>query len=276
MKLPAAGRYSFMQKAAHWVLFGLCISQFPTAYAIQRTHMGGPFGIKPAPLDLFLHKVHAWGGWTILILAIIMLTVRLVQGAPALPHGMSAWQRWLAHTVHASLYGFILALAVTGTGAMYVASGFAPIHIALTKFGIALVVLHVLAVIWHQVVRRDGLLLRMMPEGRGVSAQLHSIGSKTVSGEIGNIGTDAGAADGDRDLRRLRLCAHFVFSIFVTVNCSFTLSASNFILSPALTVLSMAGSDARNTMVMPSSMSNFLIGPCLMVILPADSSTFVT
>ena len=29
-------------------------------------------------------------------------------------------------------------------------------------------------------------------------------------------------------------------------------------------------------MVMPSSMSNFLIGPCLMVILPADSSILVT
>jgi cytochrome b561 len=192
MKLPTAPRYSFMQKAAHWVLLGLCISQFPTAYAIQRTHMAGPFGIKPAPLDLFLHKVHAWSGWTILALAIALLAVRLVRGAPALPHGMSAWQRWLAHAAHAGLYGFILALAVTGTGAMYVARGFAPIHIALTKFGIALVLLHVLAVIWHQVVRRDGLLLRMMPEGRDVSAQLHGIGSKTASGELSNIRTDAG------------------------------------------------------------------------------------
>lgn len=153
--------------------------------------MGGPFGIKPAPLDLFLHKVHAWSGWTILMLAILLLAVRLVWGAPALPHGMSAWQRWLAHTVRAGLYGFILALVVTGTGAMYVASGFAPIHVALTKLGIALVVLHVLAVIWHQIVRRDGLLLRMMPKGRGVSAQLHGIGPKTASGEPGNIGTDA-------------------------------------------------------------------------------------
>ncbi len=184
-----------MQKAAHWVLFGLCISQFPTAYAIQRTHMGGPFGIKPAPLDLFLHKVHAWSGWTILALAIILLVVRLVRGAPALPRGMSAWQRWLAHAAHAGLYGFIFALAVTGTGAMYVARGFAPIHIALTNFGIALVLLHVLAVIWHQIVRRDSLLLRMMPEGRRVSAQLHGIGSKTASAELGNTRNDAGRGE---------------------------------------------------------------------------------
>ena len=184
MKLPTAPRYSFMQKAAHWVLLGLCISQFPTAYAIQRTHMAGPFGIKPAPLDLFLHKVHAWSGWTILMLAIILLAIRLVRGAPALPHGLSVWQRWFAYTAHASLYGFILALVVTGTGAMYVARGFAPIHITLTKFGIALVLLHVLAVVWHQIIRRDGLLLRMMPEGRDASAELRSTASNTTSGKL--------------------------------------------------------------------------------------------
>jgi cytochrome b561 len=154
--------------------------------------MAGPFGIKPAPLDLFLHKVHAWSGWTILALAIILLAVRLVRGAPALPYGMSAWQRWLAYAAHAGLYGFILALAVTGTGAMYVARAFAPIHIALTNFGIALVLLHVLAVIWHQVVRRDGLLLRMMPQGRDVSARLGDIGSKAAPGELRNIRTNAG------------------------------------------------------------------------------------
>lgn len=157
--------------------------------------MGGPFGIKPAPLDLFLHKVHAWGGWTILMLAIVLLAARFVRGAPALPPGMSAWQRWLAYVVHAGLYAFILALAVTGTGAMYVAREFAPIHIALTKFGIALVILHMLAVIWHQIVRCDSLLLRMMPEGRGASAQLHDIGLKTASDKLGNIGTDAGRGE---------------------------------------------------------------------------------
>ena len=66
------------------------------------------------------------------------------------------------------------------------------------------------------------------------------------------------------------------FSIFVTVNWPLTRSGTKRTRSPALTAFSIAGSPARNTMVMPSSISNFLIGPCLMVILPADSSILVT
>ncbi|MFA6264233.1 MAG: cytochrome b/b6 domain-containing protein [Pseudolabrys sp.] len=171
MKLSSAPRYSFMQKAAHWVLLGLCISQFPTAYAIQRTHMAGPFGIVPTPLDLFLHNVHAWSGWTILLLAIFLLAARMVRGAPELPSGMSAWQRWSANVVHGSFYGLVLALAVTGTGTMYLTRTLAPFHIILTKLGIGLVIAHVLAVMWHQFVRRDGLLLRMLPQRRIATAR---------------------------------------------------------------------------------------------------------
>src|SRR5262249_6309121 len=72
---------------------------------------------------------------------------------------------------------------------------------------------------------------------------------------------------------RRRRQRHFAFSILVTVNWPLTRSPSNLILSPALTCLSIAGSWARHAIVIPSSMSNFLIGPCLIVILPAASST---
>ena len=60
----------------------------------------------------------------------------------------------------------------------------------------------------------------------------------------------------------------FAFSILVTVNCPLMRSGTNLTLSPALTAFSIAGSPARKTMVMPSSMSNFFSGPCLIVILP--------
>jgi cytochrome b561 len=182
MKLPVAPSYSSLQKAAHWLLLGLCVSQFPTAYAIHRTHEADHHGSTPAPFDMFLHQVHAWSGWTILMLAIALLAIRVTRGAPAPPHGMSPWQRWLAHAAHAGLYGLILALAVTGTGAMYVWREFATIHNILTDLGIALVALHVLAVIWHQFIRRDGVLLRMLPAGRDASAALRRTASKAASG----------------------------------------------------------------------------------------------
>src|SRR5262249_38632050 len=73
-----------------------------------------------------------------------------------------------------------------------------------------------------------------------------------------------------------RLAVHLAFSIFVTVICPLTRSASNLTLSPTFTCLSIAGSCTRKTIVIPSFMSSFLIGPCLSVILPAASSILVT
>ena len=166
MSPPTKYSYSLAQQVAHWAILGLCILQFPTASAIQRTHAVGPFGLKPAPFDLFLHKVHAWSGWTILLLATILLGLRLVRGAPLLPSAMAAWQRWTAHATRVCLYLGILALAVTGTGTMYLSQSFAWVHIFLTKVGIGLVALHAAAALWHQFMLRDGLLWRMLPSLR--------------------------------------------------------------------------------------------------------------
>lgn len=165
-KLRTASNYSLMQKAAHWAILALCVVQFPTASAIQRTHVVNPFGIKPSQLDLLFHKIHAWSGWTILLLAIALLALRVFHGVPKLPSAMSVWQRWLAHATHIGLYCGILALTVTGTGTMYFSRAFGPYHVTLTKIGIWLVALHVAAALWHQFMLRDGLLKRMMMPSR--------------------------------------------------------------------------------------------------------------
>src|ERR1700687_840582 len=68
---------------------------------------------------------------------------------------------------------------------------------------------------------------------------------------------------------------HLVFCSLITVIWPFTRSASNFTLSPTLSPLSISGSRTRNTMLI-ASMSRFLIGPCLIVILPAVASILVT
>jgi cytochrome b561 len=167
MKFPIALQYSPMQKAAHWLTVLFCLSQFPTAWAIQRTHVAHRFGFSPDPFDLFLHKIHAWSGWAIFLLAMALVALRAIRGAPELPHGMPIWQRCLARLAHFSLYAGIAVLAATGTGAMYFSQRFVPIHILLVNLGIGLVLLHVIAVIWHQAVRGDGLLWRMMPKRKG-------------------------------------------------------------------------------------------------------------
>lgn len=154
--------YSFAQKLAHWMILALCVVQFPTAGGIQRTHHVNPFGIKPAPFDLVLHKVHAWSGWMILLLATILLLLRVVRGGPALPQGMNIAERGLARLGHVALYGGILVLATTGTLAAYFSPRFAPLHALFTYVGVGLVFLHAAAALWHQFIRRDNLLARML------------------------------------------------------------------------------------------------------------------
>ena len=158
--------YSFAQKSAHWMIVILCVIEFPTAPGIRRTHHVNPFGIKHAPLDLVLHTVHAWSGWAILLLAIFLLVLRIFRGAPALPHGTGTVERILARLGHAALYAGIVILVTTGTLAAYFSPRFSPIHILFTYIGIGLVLLHTAAALWHQFIRRDNLLTRMLPRYR--------------------------------------------------------------------------------------------------------------
>ena len=167
MSFFSPSNYSAVQKLAHWTIVVLCVAEFPTAGAIRRTHHVNPFGIKPESVDLLLHKVHAWSGWAILLLAIVLLALRVFRGAPELPQGMTRLERGLARLSHVALYSAILILVITGTVAAYVSARyFSPLHIAFTYIGIGLVLVHAAAALWHQFVRRDDLLSRMLPNRR--------------------------------------------------------------------------------------------------------------
>lgn len=157
--------YSGVQRASHWGIAVLCVAEFPTASAIQRAHLGHAFGIKPPELDLLLGAAHEWIGWAVLLLTLLLLASRVFGGAPSLPDGMRWWQRWLAYIGHAAIYLGLVALIASGVASTYVGGRFAFLHIPLSKIGIALIAIHVIAVAWHQLVRRDGLLRRMLPAG---------------------------------------------------------------------------------------------------------------
>lgn len=161
--------YSSLQKASHWGLALLCVLEFPTAAGIQRAHLGHAFGIKASAWDSFMAVGHEWGGWLILILTLLLLLGRFFHGAPRLPPGMRFWQRALAHAAHAAIYLGLLALVASGAVAMYLSGRFAFVHIALSQAGVGLILLHLVAVFWHQTIRRDDLLERLMPAKRQAS-----------------------------------------------------------------------------------------------------------
>lgn len=161
----APRRFPLAQRFMHWTVLVLCLVQVPTAWAIQRTHMAHLF-MKPRPFDLFLHQVHAWSGWTILVLALAQLALRVLHKRPVPIEGLSRTERFAAALMHAALYAVLIALPVTGTIAMYLTFRIAPLHSLLSWILLALVILHAAAALWHHFWRRDDVLSRMIRNTR--------------------------------------------------------------------------------------------------------------
>lgn len=157
--------FSVSHRLMHWTVLVLCVIQVPTAWAIQRTHVAHLF-MKPRPIDLLLHQVHAWSGWAILGLVLAQLVLLFVYGRPAPEPGMSTLERRVAAITHAALYGILIALPVTGTIAMYLTFRVAPLHSLLSWTLLALVLLHAGAALWHHFWRRDQVLRRMIRGAR--------------------------------------------------------------------------------------------------------------
>ncbi|MCL7715737.1 cytochrome b [Stenotrophomonas mori] len=135
------------------------------------------------------YSLHKSLGMTALALGVLRLAVRLVVRAPA-PVAGPAWQRRAAHATHALMYLVLLALPVSGWLLNSVAGQPLPwfgllqlpalggrnpelrqlvdsFHVGLFWTLAALVALHLAAVLQHQLLRRDGLLWRMLPRRRG-------------------------------------------------------------------------------------------------------------
>jgi len=103
-----------------------------------------------------------------------------------MPRRISAWQRGIAHLVHFLLYALMIMIPMSGylyssaAGIQVVYLGIVPlptiigpnpalkvtlgfVHIYLNYTLLALVAMHLMAVLKHQFVDHDGLLARMIP-----------------------------------------------------------------------------------------------------------------
>lgn len=142
-----------------------------------------------------LFQLHKSFGLTVLTLSILRLGWRLVNPIPPLPRGLHPLLRLGAHAFHFLLYFLIIAIPLAGW-AMVSSSSlglptpyfglfawpnisflanlppatkaanldlFKETHSLLAFSAIGLVVLHVLAALYHQFIRRDDVLRRMVP-----------------------------------------------------------------------------------------------------------------
>ena len=188
---PEPLRYTHTAIALHWLL-GVAIL---VSLGVGLTMTELPI----SPLRLRLYNWHKWAGITILTLSAMRLLWRLTHRPPPdVP--MPRWQQRAAHATHALLYVLFFAVPLAGW-AYSSAAGFpvvwfgvlplpdlvAPdkplaaslklVHRLLAYSLGGLVMLHIGAGLKHQLLDRDGLLMRMWPLRRGPQIAHRSTGS---------------------------------------------------------------------------------------------------
>ncbi|WGD29045.1 cytochrome b [Ancylobacter sp. WKF20] len=160
--MPIAATYDRVARLLHWTVAVLILVQFATGWSWG-------FFERGTDSRFYLFRLHLFSGYAVLGLVVLRIVWRLTHPAPPLPTGMPRWQHILAHATHGVLYLAILIQPILGavtTTAFGKGLGIGRIHVALAYGIAALVVVHIGAALWHHFVRRDGLILRMLPARR--------------------------------------------------------------------------------------------------------------
>jgi cytochrome b561 len=182
-------RYGTVAMTFHWIIAFLIVTNLILGFYfanVMDSHDRGFFAIV---------QLHKSIGLTVLVLSVLRLGWRLINPIPPLPADFSPTMRLLARTSHFLFYFFIIAVPLVGwsmvssspRGTPTIYFGlfqwpnipwfaampradkrvyddlFGTIHavLAYSAFGLALV--HIAAALWHQFVRHDNVLKRMLP-----------------------------------------------------------------------------------------------------------------
>lgn len=174
--MPAPNDYAVSQKVVHWLMSFLIILDL---------FIANKFGDVMEDWDRIESRSdHATVGTIVLLLFLYRIYLRYKHGAPAFPESMTQWQVNAARWAHTLLYVLIGLLIFTGilTGANATSDiqvfgqiaisigqteesmfqSLRPFHEFTTNAIIALIVLHVLAALYHEVVKRDRTLIKML------------------------------------------------------------------------------------------------------------------
>lgn len=158
---PAPNGYSKTQIALHWAVVLLVAAQ----YLLNET-ISGAWSARTAGETFAFHPLilaHVAGGSLILALVVWRVVLRLRRGVPLPPANEPALLRSLGHLAHWAFYAILAGMAVSGMVAWFGGvTQAAAAHNVLKVALLALVALHVLAVILHRIVLKNDLLGRMI------------------------------------------------------------------------------------------------------------------
>lgn len=175
--------YSRVAMALHWVIAVLIIGQLAGGLFFTNLSFA-----THAELRISITQYHKAIGLTVLVLSIVRLIWRLSHRPPALPNGMSRFERLAAKATHSLFYVLIIGIPLTGW--MMVSAYKNPIsyfglfdwpkipgvlgnndfgeimhefHEYMAYAAIALIVLHIGAALKHHFINQDNVLAHMLP-----------------------------------------------------------------------------------------------------------------
>ncbi len=171
-------RYGPAAQGLHWLMAALIIAAFSVGFYMV--------DLKISPTKIKLYSYHKWIGVTVFAFLLLRLAWRLYAPPPPLPAAMPAWQRLASTVSHRLLYLLMLAVPLSGwlmssaKGFQTVYFGVLPIpdllsknpdlgkqletvHWALNKLLLLTVTVHIAAALKHQLIDRDGVMMRMLP-----------------------------------------------------------------------------------------------------------------
>lgn len=181
----SSARYNNIAVLLHWLIAAAIIFQLG---------LGWRMGDEPKGAGAYaLFQLHKSIGFSILFLSVFRVVWRLTHKAPELPNTMPQWEQWAAKLAHLAFYGIMLGLPLTGwllvsassTNIPTVLFGvvpfphlpfiptlaadikhqlheFAEISHALLAVGtLALLLLHIGAVLKHQLMVKDSVFSHM-------------------------------------------------------------------------------------------------------------------
>lgn len=153
--------YSATQIGLHWIVAVLVVGQYMFKDGISSAWDAYSEGQEIAFSPLVF--AHVAGGMLILAFVLWRLVLRLTRGVPPAPENEPAPLKTLSHVAHWGFYVLLAAMAVTGAMAWFgdIAAG-AEAHNVVKIALLALIVLHVLAVLFHRIVLKNNLMLRMI------------------------------------------------------------------------------------------------------------------
>ncbi len=173
--------YAPPARALHWATVALVFVMVPLGLYMAWRGNATNFDAITARL----YDLHKLLGILTLVVVISRLTYRLRNGAPPDEPTLAGWEKVASHATHWGLYGLLIAIPMLGWIGVSLydarsvfglfslpalaaknteASNFVfALHFYAAMLLVAMVAGHIGAALYHHVIRRDGVLRRMLP-----------------------------------------------------------------------------------------------------------------